>query len=258
MNNKFEYQHNLSVQSPILLDKEYKQPKVLKMLAVLKDAGLIEEKKKKLAVDIGCSGGFFASELARYFDQVVGFDIDIHALRLAHENIKSDNLAFVVGDSLRLPLADNSVDLIVCNHVYEHVPDPEQMFREIYRVLNIRGGCYLGSASKLTFIEPHYHLPILSWLPKSLAHKYMKLSGKGEYYYENLRNYKEILKLIQSFVVQDYTLRIIKDPDMFHAYDLLPESGFLRKVPLTLWKICYKFLPTYIFILKKNKNETDN
>lgn len=252
--NKHKYQHNLSLESPILLDEGYKRPKVEKMLAILKDTEAIGEKRKGLAIDIGCSGGFFASALAPYFQSVCGLDIDINALTIAMDNNKAKNLFYCIGDSLHLPLTDKSVDLVICNHVYEHVPHPEQMFSEIYRVLTDNGVCYLGSASRLTLIEPHYHLPFLSWLPKFLAHRYMRICHKGEFYYENLRTYSGIANLIKDFRVKDYTLSILADPDKYCARDLLPTRSLMSKVPVFIWKILYRILPTYILILRRRRS----
>jgi SAM-dependent methyltransferase len=44
-------------------------------------------------------------------------------------------LTDVAGDITRLPLADDSVDLLVCYHVLEHVPDDATAMRELARVL---------------------------------------------------------------------------------------------------------------------------
>lgn len=247
-----QHQKNLSIHSPILLDAEYKRAKVEKMLAILRDANVISDDKNGIAIDVGCSGGFFTHGLAEYFQQVIGLDIDTHALSLAAKNNSTPNLGYVAADSLTIPLPDNSIKLVICNHVYEHVPDPEVLFSEIFRILQSDGICYLGSASCLTIIEPHYHLPFLSWLPKPIAHWYMRCTGKGNYYYENLRTYWGIKKLIKRFNVCDYTLRILQDPDKYAARDLIPKNGILDNIPLWIWKALYWILPTYIFVLKKN------
>lgn len=252
--NKRKYQENLSLQSPILLNYEYKRNKVEKMLAILEDSGIIGTKEKSLAVDIGCSGGFFVSGISDYFEQVVGLDIDIHALKLANKKNSQKNILYLAGDSLNLPFPDKSVDLVVCNHVYEHVPDPKQMFYEIYRVLNDEGICYLGAASRLTLIEPHYNLPFLSWLPKTFANWYMRAFGKGDYYYENLRTYAGLMDLISYFSIKDYTLDVIANPIKYHAQDLFPENSLISRIPKFLWKMLYRMLPTYIFILGKHKS----
>ena len=246
-----DYQNDLSIHSPILLDRDYKRPKVEKLLAVLADAGLLGDGTGGLAVDVGCSRGFFAEALAPHFAEVLGVDIDPHALRLAHESRDESSPHYLRGDSLNLPLPDASVDLVICNHVYEHVPSAEALFAEIRRVLRVGGMCYLGAASRLTPVEPHYHLPFLSWLPKWLADPYMRVSGKGDRYYENLRTYWGIRRLISEFEVLDYTLKIVEDPDTFRARDLFPKGSLVARMPLWLWRACYPLLPSYIFLLKK-------
>ncbi len=247
-----KFQKNLSISSPILLDINHKQAKVDKVISILEDNGALSS-PDAIAIDIGCSIGFFAQALTPYFEVVIGLDIDVHALTEAKKRPENaiDNLEFLTGDSLNLPFNDNSVDLVLCNHTYEHVPDAEILFSEIKRVLKPGGRCYLGAASRLSLIEPHYHLIFLSWLPKPIAHKYMQLMGKGDEYYETLQTYWGIKHLISAFEVTDYTLQVLKDPATFAARDIIPEGSWIEKTPALLWKIIYPLLPSYIFILRK-------
>lgn len=48
-------------------------------------------------------------------------------------------LADVKADICNLPFANNSYDVILCNHVLEHIPDDTQAMRELYRVLKPGG-----------------------------------------------------------------------------------------------------------------------
>lgn len=49
----------------------------------------------------------------------------------------------IVGDIHDLPLADSSVDAIICSAVLEHVEEPQRAVREVYRVLKPGGYCYI-------------------------------------------------------------------------------------------------------------------
>jgi SAM-dependent methyltransferase len=48
-------------------------------------------------------------------------------------------LADVKADICALPFEDNSYDLILCNHVLEHIPDDHTAMKELYRVLKEGG-----------------------------------------------------------------------------------------------------------------------
>ncbi|MFX0557367.1 class I SAM-dependent methyltransferase [Maribacter sp. CXY002] len=48
-------------------------------------------------------------------------------------------LADVKADICKLPFADNSFDVILCNHVLEHIPDDTKAMQELYRVLKPNG-----------------------------------------------------------------------------------------------------------------------
>jgi len=49
----------------------------------------------------------------------------------------------ILGDIQDLPLADNSVDAIICLSILEHVENPIKAAAEIYRVLQPGGRCYV-------------------------------------------------------------------------------------------------------------------
>ena len=49
----------------------------------------------------------------------------------------------IVGDIHNLPMADNSVDAIICIAVLEHVEEPQKAMKEIHRVLKPGGYCFI-------------------------------------------------------------------------------------------------------------------
>ena len=52
-------------------------------------------------------------------------------------------LADIKADICALPFEDNSYDLILCNHVLEHIPDDLKAMEELYRVLK-KGGTLIA------------------------------------------------------------------------------------------------------------------
>lgn len=48
-------------------------------------------------------------------------------------------IADVKADICNLPFKDNSYDVILCNHVLEHIPDDTKAMQELYRVLKPQG-----------------------------------------------------------------------------------------------------------------------
>jgi predicted SAM-dependent methyltransferase len=48
-------------------------------------------------------------------------------------------LADIKADICNLPFQDNSYDMILCNHVLEHIPDDTKAMQELYRVMKPGG-----------------------------------------------------------------------------------------------------------------------
>ena len=181
------YQYNFSTHIPSMYDVQSRERKAHTMIAVLSDFFKDTDHLKDLTlIDIGASTGIIDNYLSGYFKQVVGVDIDSQGISHARKFYGKENLTFIEGDAMSLQFEDNSFDIVICSQVYEHVPDAQKMLREIYRVLKPAGVCFFSAGNRLNPIEPHYNLPLLSIIPKSLSHFYLKLSGKGNIITRNI------------------------------------------------------------------------
>lgn len=243
------YQLNYLKEHQVLKDVENRTRKFRKILSVIKD--FCSGTESLSCLDVGCSTGIMASHMAGYFSMVVGIDIDEEAVRFAKEHASNPNVHFLVADSMALPFRKNTFDTTLCNHIYEHVPAAEKMMSEIERVIKQKGFCYFSGGNKYMLIEGHYGLPFLSWLPKPLAHSYLRLTGKGRFYYEEHLSLNGLRKLVRNFKIHDYTLAIISDPEKFSATDMIvPQSAFHKWLKRWAGPL-YSFLPTYIWVLTK-------
>jgi ubiquinone/menaquinone biosynthesis C-methylase UbiE len=243
------YQLHLSRGDLVLRDAQGRTQKFKKLLSVLQD--FHPETRSLNCLDIGCSSGIITSLLGNHFQMSIGMDIDQEAIHYAQDQSPSPRMQFLMADSMALPFHDNSVDVIVCNHVYEHVPCADRMMDEIYRVLKEEGFCYFSAGNKYMIIEAHYGLPFLSWVPKLLAHLYLKVTGKGDFYYEEHRSLQELRQLVKRFRIHDYTLSIIRKPEKFFATDIFNTQTFLYNCIRWVAPYLYQWIPTYIWILTK-------
>lgn len=247
------YQKHFSKINKSMLDKKMRTYKAKKVVAVIED--FLKKKRKPfknlLCLDIGGSTGFVAKELSPIATKVYVVDIDKDALKFGKKNNNANNIFYKTGDAMNLPLRDKSVDIVICNQVYEHVPNYFKLVREIRRILTNDGLCYFGAANRFILVEPHYNLPFLSWLPKKIANIYLKLAKGKKEYYENLLSYKDLKRLLKDFVITDYSANIIKNPEKFYASDMIGNNNIISKLPDFILTILTPFFPGYVFVLTK-------
>jgi len=86
---------------------------------------------------------------------------------------------FIQGYGEKIPLPDNSFDLVYSQSVLEHVADVPKVIAEAYRILRPGGVIYVETPNYLWPTEQHYRIFFPPLLPKSLAHLYLKQRGKN-------------------------------------------------------------------------------
>jgi SAM-dependent methyltransferase len=99
----------------------------------------------EVVLDLGSGGGFDAFLAAREVGEsgrVIGVDMTSDMLSKARRNAETagfSNVEFRLGEIEYLPVADNSVDVIISNCVINLSPDKPRVFREALRVLKPGG-----------------------------------------------------------------------------------------------------------------------
>lgn len=251
--SQYQYQDDFSSHSEPMHDSAQRRHKASKTIAVILDylSKSGKDGRDLSLLDIGCSTGFMSQAYAQHFRHVTGVDIDRSAIEHAAQRFSADNVEFLVRDSMNMGFADNSYDVVTCTHIYEHVPDSCRLIAEIYRVLKPGGICYFTASNRLRLIEPHYNLPLLSVIPKRLAHPYMRWTGKGDSYYETHLTYWGLRRLVKDFELCDYTLEVVRDPDRFSASEMVREGSLKQRLANAVFALAYWICPSYIWILRK-------
>jgi len=129
-------------------------------------------------LDIGCGSGGVAATLATYVQNMIGVDPELWArwdqFRELHPNLDFHAASY---RDLETLLGPETVDVVVCNQVYEHVDDPIALLQAIHRVMKPGAVCYFAGPNLLWPIEPHVFWPFVHWLPRPFAHRGMHALG---------------------------------------------------------------------------------
>jgi len=215
---------------------------------------LVEEATKSFGngplrwVDIGC-GPYGLLQTGGRLNQFLAGSIGI--------DLNREHLARNTGIQYRicascysLPLPDNSVDIIVCRWVFEHLEKPDQALREFSRVLKPGGVVYLKTPNLRNYGM------LLSWATPTAFHNlYASKAGYEEntstYYRANTPGKLRELARAQSLTVRRIELRAGS-----YFYYMFNRELYLtmRAVSRTVGKFTNAMQLTLLCVLQKPKN----
>jgi arsenite methyltransferase len=107
-------------------------------------------KEGDTVLDLGCGAGFDCFLAARKVGKtgkVIGVDMTKEMIENAKSNAEklgTKNVEFIQSEIEKMPIPDNSVDIIITNCVVNLTPDKSETFKEARRVLKEGGRIYLS------------------------------------------------------------------------------------------------------------------
>ena len=128
-----------------------------------------------VVLDVGCGRGAYGEDSVRFrrnlqtlkgkVSKVIGIDID----KSAQDNPFLDEFRLIQKKSW--PIEDESIDLIVCDFVLEHIKNPNFFFSEFSRVLKSGGTICIRTPNQWSYvtlfsilIPNRYHAKIISFV----------------------------------------------------------------------------------------------
>ena len=106
------------------------------------DITLLRRIARGRVLDVGCGiGGHLACLNSASIELRVGVDPGFSGLIKGRRLFPDIN--FVNSSGYALPFQDQTFDLVICIDVIEHVASPDELLKEIYRVLRTRGTLFL-------------------------------------------------------------------------------------------------------------------
>jgi SAM-dependent methyltransferase len=206
-------------------------------------------------LEVGTGSGGIAHYLATHPSarcDVTSVDVvDVRGIR--------DGYAFQLVDGTTLPFGDGAFDIVITNHVIEHVGELDAQrahLAECRRVMAPAGRGYFAMPNRWMLVEPHFKLAFLSWLPRRVSDAYVRLAGKGTHYdcrpMSRPRIEAELRRAGFAFVQHTgdalnltYALEAPRAP--LYRYVLAP-------VPDTAWRMLRSAFPTLIYTLRAASN----
>ena len=94
-----------------------------------------------LFVDAGCGKGYKSAWIGGLSPnaEVIGVDFSTSVSNAAKRYKHASNVLFMQADIADLPINDQVVDLVLCDQVLHHTPNPAQTLREFFRILRPGG-----------------------------------------------------------------------------------------------------------------------
>ena len=202
-------------------------------------------------LDIGTGSGVIAASLA----ERVGPEGRVVSVDPVDQRVATEGYEFVQVADTTLPFEPGAFDLVVSNHVLDHVggmPEKRHHLEEIRRVLRPGGACYLAVANRWVLVEPHFRLPFLSWLPAGLRTPYVRLARRGEIYDCDLPARGQVIHLVTD---AGFTYEALELEALTGLAEL--EGGTLprlvSRVPQGVLETVRPVFPTVVLFLRKRE-----
>ncbi len=147
----------------------------------------------EMGLDLCCGTGDLAIRLAKRGGSLVGMDLNRPMLRQAAARLAKrgeNRISLSQADALKLPLGDDTIDLVTIGYGLRNLADLEAGLREITRVLKPRGRLLILDFGKpanrvirsVYFLYLALMLPVLGWIWCGNASAYA-------YILKSLKNY---------------------------------------------------------------------
>lgn len=129
------------------INNEFHERRISLTLKLLREG--IKNKQGKIRVlDLGCGQGHITEKirLALPDEEITGLDYSVSAIEYARDHFPE--IDFAVGNAYKCPYSNEYFDMVVCNNLWEHVPDPLLLLNQMSAVLKPGGSLIVSTPSR--------------------------------------------------------------------------------------------------------------
>jgi len=99
-------------------------------------------------LDVGCGNGWVAKEFLPKGKQVYSLDISVTNPAIAKKLYQDEKHFGIAADSFYLPFNDNSFDCVIASEIIEHIVEPKDFIKELFRVVKSGGSLIITTPYK--------------------------------------------------------------------------------------------------------------
>lgn len=157
----------------------------------------VKDIRDKVILDAGCGSAKLTKSLSKFLPKII-FGIDIHsAVKLAYKNCTGmSNCEIIQADIFHPPFKSQTFDLVWCNGVLHHTPDPSKAFDRLAKLVKTKGLLYVWVYGK-------------RFSPYKLTKDIFRLFHLDRIPYNYLFKICQIFSLISCFIHFIYRLMVL-------------------------------------------------
>lgn len=228
-----------------LPSRDWKAEKIARLL------DLAHRPRPMRLLEVGTGSG----GIAHWFGTHPDLRCNVTAVDVVDSRLVRDGYAFQLVQGVGLPFNDASFEVVITNHVIEHVGDAQAQHRhllEVRRVMKPDGVGYLAVPNRWMLTEPHFRLKFLSWWPHAWRTPYLRLMGKGDFYDCEPLQMRQLERMLDA---AGFRYRNLCIEAWRTTYDIeRPRSvaaRILRRIPDELLKPLRRIIPTLIYRIER-------
>ena len=219
----------------------------LKGLKIERLLDLASRRRPLRMLEVGTGSG----GIAHYFGSHPKLRCEVDAVDIHDNRLVTEGYRYHQVSGTQLPFPDAVFDVVLTNHVIEHVGDRQAQqahLAELHRVLRADGVGYLAVPNRWMLVEPHYKLAFLSWLPRAWRTPYLRAMRRGENYDCEPLQMKQLEHLLRDAGFQHHNLCISALRATFEIERAqFATTRILSCVPDSVFMPFRRIIPTLIY-----------
>jgi SAM-dependent methyltransferase len=181
-----------------------------------------DEVADKVVLDFGCGSGVETLEVARQARYAIGLDIVEAYLEIARENQARagiSNCTFVSA-------YNSKVDVILTIDSFEHFDNPEQILRDMARLLKADGKVLVSFGP--TWYHPlGHHSNLFIWAHFLLTEKAI-MTWRAKYKDDGATHYGEVTGGLNQMTIRRFERLVAQSPLRFESFEAVPIRSMRR------------------------------